>query len=48
MLTLEELRKSDPKLANKSDEEVAKIRDLLYELGHIALDSYEEDKKNKS
>lgn len=47
-MSLEELRKLEPRLTNKSDEEVALIRDSLYVLAELALDSYDEQKKNKS
>lgn len=40
MLTLEEARQSDPKLASLSDDELKKAIADLYELADIALDSY--------
>lgn len=42
MLSLKQIREYEPKLQNASDEEVALIRAKLYELGHIAMDSYQE------
>ncbi len=49
MLSIEESRKELGKLAdNMSDEEVIKIRNELYELANIALDSYFESKSKNS
>lgn len=42
MLSLNQIREYEPKLKHASDEEVALIREKLYELGHIAMDSYQE------
>lgn len=46
-LSLEVLRKIDPNLINLSDEELLKIRDNLYQLGSLSLESYLESKQNK-
>jgi len=46
MMSLQKLRELEPKLVDKSDAEVAKIRDCLYEGAALALDSYAEQKKN--
>tara|TARA_B100000508_G_C11341878_1_gene219555 strand:+ start:379 stop:555 length:177 start_codon:yes stop_codon:yes gene_type:complete len=40
-MSLKRLREIEPKLATASDEEVALIREKIYELAHIAYDSYE-------
>ena len=48
MMSLKRIRELEPGLASKSDEEVAEIRDALYELAEIALDSYFEKKKQES
>ena len=48
MMTLERMRELQPELANKSDKEVAEIRDSLYDLAELAFDCYIEEKKNKS
>ena len=47
MLSLEKLRKIDPKLEKYSDEELTKIRALLYSLGDLAIESYLDKVKNK-
>jgi hypothetical protein len=47
MLSLEELRKADPKLANVPDKELEKIRGLLYGSAELALESYFDSKKKK-
>lgn len=44
MISIEELRKIDPRLIEKSDEEVIKIRSYLYALGQLAFDSWLETK----
>jgi len=43
MLSLKQIREYEPKLEHATDEQVALIREKLYELGHIAIDSYQED-----
>jgi len=40
MLSLNECRKYDPKLAGLSDEDLRKVRNELYALGRMALQSY--------
>ena len=48
MLSLEEIRKVEPKLKDLPDEKVAEIRDSLYQLAELALDSYiDEQTKEK-
>ncbi len=42
MLSLDQMRKLDPMLADISDEELLKIRDTLYGLAHIALDAWQD------
>jgi len=44
MISLEECRKIAPKLAHLSDEELLRVRDLLYEHGFLFLESFLEDK----
>lgn len=46
MISLEEMRKIEPKLIEKSDEELIKIRDLLYGLAKLSLESYFDVSKN--
>lgn len=48
MMSLERMRELEPSLSSKSDEEVAEIREALYELAELALDSYFEKKKQES
>lgn len=45
MLNLEEIRKIDPKFREITDEELVKIRDLLYGLANLAMDSYIDTKQ---
>lgn len=40
MISIEKCRKIDPGLKHLNDEELTKARDLLYELGQLALESY--------
>lgn len=40
MISLDRLREIEPKLKNASDEEVALIREKLYEIGQLAMESY--------
>jgi hypothetical protein len=42
MLSLKQIREYEPKLEHATDEQVALICEKLYELGHIAMDSYQE------
>lgn len=46
-MSLKHLREIEPKLANASDEEVALIREKIYEVAHLAYDSYKEDRDSK-
>lgn len=43
MLSVEQLRKNDPELADLPDEEVIKIRDSFYELGTLIFDDWLEN-----
>jgi len=45
MISLEKLRELEPELAKVSDEELVKIRNLLYSLAELALESYVESKR---
>lgn len=47
MISLEKMRKIEPKLADKSDEELADIRDRLYEMAQLAYERYVDNKKEK-
>ncbi len=40
MLTLDECRSTDPRLANIPDEEMFRIREAVYVLAKISLDDY--------
>lgn len=40
MLSPEKLRIIDPSLKDNSEEEIIKIRDSLYELGHLIFDDW--------
>jgi hypothetical protein len=40
MISLEEIKRIDPKLSKYSDEELEKIRALLYSLGQLAFESW--------
>lgn len=42
MLTLDQIRKLDPSLADVPDEELLMIRDGLYGVANIALDAWQE------
>jgi hypothetical protein len=37
MLTLEQCRKTDPRLSDLSDEEIATAREILYDLAELAI-----------
>lgn len=39
MLTLEQCRKIDPGFAEMSDEELRSVRDALYDMAHVAVES---------
>jgi hypothetical protein len=45
MISFEELRKVDPALRDVSDEELERIRDLLYAQARLALGCWFEEKK---
>lgn len=40
------MRKLEPSLEEKTDEEVAEIRDQLYGMAELAFESYQNQKKN--
>lgn len=40
MISIEECRKIDPRLETMTDEQVTKIRDMLYQLGQLAFDRW--------
>ncbi len=44
MISIEELRKIDPRFCEVTDEELIKIRHSLYILGQLALESFIESK----
>lgn len=44
MIPVEELKKADPQLAQLSDEEATKVRDMLYRMAELAMKNYYEDK----
>jgi hypothetical protein len=44
MISIERLKEIDPKLQGKSDEEIIEIRNLLYGLGKLTLETYFESK----
>jgi len=48
MISLERLKEIDPKLQGKSDEELTKIRNLLYGLGQLTLETYLERKSGSN
>lgn len=48
MLTLEQCRKLAPELADLSDDKLLEIRDTLYQLAQLALDSWFETQGSKS
>jgi hypothetical protein len=48
MISLDQLKKIDPKLSKYSDEELTKIRALLYSLGQLAIESFLESKKSST
>ena len=48
MISLDELKKIDPKLSKYSDEELEKIRALLYSLGQLAIESFLDNKKGST
>lgn len=45
MLSLEKLREIEPGLKDISDKELEKIRDQLYGIANLALETYFDDKK---
>jgi hypothetical protein len=47
MLSLNRIRELEPKLKDCSDEEVAIIREKLYEMAQLSYDSYKEHRDSK-
>lgn len=47
MLTLDQIRKLDPSLADVPDEELLVIRDCLYSTARIAFDTWQEQEGSK-
>jgi hypothetical protein len=47
MISLEKLREIDPKLKKIPDKELEKIREQLYSLANLSLDSYFDSLKKK-
>jgi hypothetical protein len=45
MITLNDMKRIDPKLSKYSDQELEKIRALLYSLGQLAFDSWMDRQK---
>jgi hypothetical protein len=44
MISLARIRELEPKLQNTSDAEVAVVREKIYQMANLAMDSYEEQK----
>ena len=44
MISLDHLKEIEPKLQGKTDEELIKIRNLLYGLAQLTLETYLEEK----
>ncbi len=44
MISLEQCKKIDPQLENLSDEDIEKLRDSLYAIAELALESYFDEK----
>jgi hypothetical protein len=44
MISLERMRQLEPRLEKMSDTELTKLRDMLYSLGTMAVDSFMTDK----
>lgn len=44
MITLEQCRKIEPDLEKLSDEEVTKIRNLMYGLGQLIYETWDEER----
>ena len=45
MISIDELKRIDPKLSKYSDTELEKIRGLLYSLGQLAIESFLDTKE---
>lgn len=48
MLSIEECKKIDPSLADLTDDELRAVRNDLYVLGELALDSYIEKTRKQN
>lgn len=48
MISIDELKRIDPKLSKYSDTELEKIRALLYSLGQLAIENFLESKKGST
>ena len=46
MISLDECRKIQPELAEMSDAEVTKIRELIYGLGQLVFETWNENKSD--
>ena len=46
MISLDECKKIQPELAGLSDEEVTKIRELMYGLGQLVFETWNEKKSD--
>lgn len=46
MISLDECRKTQPELVEMSDEEVSKIRELMYGLGQLVFETWNEKKSD--
>ena len=46
MISLDECRKIQPELADLPDEEVSKIRELMYGLGQLVFETWNEKKSD--
>ena len=47
MMSLKRIREIEPKLRDLPDEQVALIRDRIYEMAQLAYDSYREQRDSK-
>lgn len=47
MISLDQIRKLEPGLKNASDEEVAQIRERLYEMAQLSFESWMDENGSK-
>ena len=47
MISLDQIRELEPKLKNSSDEEVAIIREKLYEMAQLVFDTWKDSHGSK-